>query len=120
MSYFPPTGSVVTYQSTPSSNLGGSSIYGQLPGGIAVLGSVATLQGTNPWIITGSVQGFPTNQNISGSVVAFQGGTRISSIIGAYAEDAGHTQSDPGVFILGVRNDTMASVTSADLDYGPI
>lgn len=45
----------------------GSSIIGQLPGGTAPLGSVATLQGTNPWVIVGSVYG-------TGSVVAFQGG----------------------------------------------
>lgn len=59
----------------PSSVIVGTSIFGQLPGGTAVLGSVATLQGTNPWVIVGSVYG-------SGSVVAFQGGTNITSISG--------------------------------------
>lgn len=81
MAYFPPTGSIVTYQITPSSNLGGASIFGQLPAGTAPLGSVATLQGTNPWIVTGSVQGFPTTQNISGSVVSYPLGTIITSLV---------------------------------------
>lgn len=62
----------------PSSVLVGASIFGQLPGGTATLGSIATLQGTNPWIITGSVQGSFTpsgNQSVSGTVGA--------SVIGA-------------------------------------
>jgi len=54
-----------------------------LLGSTAVIGSVMTLQGTNPWIITGSIQGsfsagnssvqvlnFPTNQSVSGTVGA--------------------------------------------------
>ena len=53
----------------PSSVIVGASIFGQLPAGTAPLGSVATLQGTNPW-------------NIAGSVAAFQAGTQITSISG--------------------------------------
>lgn len=92
------TGSTVALQSgtrissvinsTPSSLLTGSSIFGQLPGGTATLGSVAAI-----------VSNFPTTQNVSGSVMAFQGtspwitifnnssilatqqGTRISSVV---------------------------------------
>lgn len=41
------------------------------------------------------------------------------SIVGTYAEDAGHTTGDKGVFSLGVRNDAMSSITSATLDYSP-
>lgn len=41
------------------------------------------------------------------------------SIIGTYAEDLGHTTGDKGLFTLGVRNDTVASFVSADLDYTP-
>lgn len=130
--------------------------------GANVIGSVAALQGTNPWIITSSVAGglFPisgsvaatitnTNVNVGGSVIAFQGtspfvvnfqnssiiaiqsgsvvslsvGSTITvlqapSIVGTYAEDSASANLDKGLFILGVRNDTLASVTSADLDYG--
>lgn len=88
---------------SPSGNqsVSGTVNVGNFPATQAVMGSVAVLQGTNPFIITGSVQGsftaaanqsvsgtvgasliglspvsvsnFPTNQNVSGSVVAFQG-----------------------------------------------
>lgn len=49
-------------------------------------------------------------------------GIYLSSIAsGAQAlgklEDAAHATGDSGVFVLGVRNDTMSSVTSADGDY---
>lgn len=76
--------------SIPSSVLVGASIFGQLPAGTAPLGSVAVLQGTNPFIITGSVQGsFSPSGNqsvsgalfISGSVLANQTGTRIASLV---------------------------------------
>lgn len=78
----------------PSSVLVGASLFGQLPGGTAVLGSVAALQGTNPWVVVSSVTGglFPisgsvaatitnTNINVSGSVAAFQAGTRVTSLV---------------------------------------
>ena len=139
------SGSVVAFQggtritsivsTIPSSVLVGASIFGQLPAGTAPLGSVATLQGTNPWVVVGSVYG-------AGSVVAFQGGapwantnvgsvitTQIGSVItvwqspsivGTYAEDAAHATGDKGIFALGVRNDTLSSVTSTDGDYTPI
>lgn len=79
--------------STPSSMLTGASIFGQLPAGTAVLGSVAALQGTNPWIITGSVQSstgnssvqvlnFPANQSVSGTVGAAQIGSWSASVGG--------------------------------------
>ena|SRR3990167_5763196 len=74
MAYFPPTGSVVAYQGLPSSMLTGASLVGQLPSGTAVLGSIATLQGTNPWITTfsnSSILASPTgNQSVSGTVGA--------------------------------------------------
>lgn len=173
----------------PSSVIVGASIFGQLPAGTAVLGSITALQGTNPWLI-GSVYG-----NISGSVVGFQGGTwstsvmtnvitsiatagqvmgsvaalqatnpwivnfqnssiiainagsiitipsgsvvtvwkdssvlavpvgsvitvfQAPSIVGTYAEDAASASGDKGFLVMGARNDTLASVTSADGDY---
>lgn len=95
------SGTVNTVNTTPSSMLVGASIFGQLPAGTALLGSVATLQSTNPWIMTGSVQGFPTNQNVSGSVVAFLSGANSSSIYG-------------------MRNDAIASFFGANLTIRPI
>lgn len=148
----------------------GASIIGQLPGGTAVLGSVAALQGTSPWTVVSSLAGgiFPIsgsvaavitgtpNVNTAGSVVAFQGTnpwnvagsvaafitgsssiiTRFAdssilavpvsstivvfqapSIVGTYAEDAASASGDKGFLVMGARNDTLASVTSADGDY---
>lgn len=88
-----------------------------------VIGSVAALQGTNPWVVN-----FANSSIIAvnaGSVVALSQGSVITvlqspSIVGTYAEDTGHTSGDKGVFGLNVRNDTMSSITSADLDYSPM
>lgn len=117
----------------------GASIIGQLPAGTAVLGSIATLQGTNPWIVVSSLAGgiFPISGSVAATIVgqpitvtpnfssilAVPVGSTIAvlqapSIVGTYAEDAGSTSGDKGLFVLGVRNDTLASVTSTDLDYG--
>lgn len=71
-------GSVLSINSGGSSSVVGvvsvSSIVGSLPAGIAVLGSVATLQGTNPWVV-------------GNSSVQLVGGTAtigaVSSVIGA-------------------------------------
>lgn len=79
----------------PSSVIVGSSIFGQLPAGTAVIGSVAVLQGTNPFVITGSIQG-----NIGGSVVAFISANSSS--------------------IYGMRNDALTSFLGADQTERPI
>ena len=69
--------------SAPSSLLTGASIFGQLPAGTAVLGSVAVLQGTALLNIAGSVAATITNTNVnvSGSVLSQQLGTYISSVV---------------------------------------
>lgn len=77
----PTSGSVIANQggtritslvsTVPSSVIVGTSIFGQLPGGTAVLGSVAALQGTNPWVTV------PT----SGSVISTQSGTWSTSVM---------------------------------------
>lgn len=127
------TGSVLSIQSgtritsivssTPSSVLVGASIFGQLPAGTAPLGSVATLQGTNPWVIVGSVYG-----NVSGSVVAFEGGAWSTSIIGGASVFQAGTwnvsvmSTVPSSLLTGIyaqRNDTVASFLGADLTWRP-
>jgi hypothetical protein len=37
-----------------------------------------------------------------------------------YAEDTQHTDGDTGAFVLGVRNDTLASLVTTDGDYAPL
>jgi len=104
---------------------------------LPIRGSVATLQGTNPWITlnTGSILTIQTtstnasvitvirqgNSSVTGTMsvlgtvpVTFAGGY---SIVGTYNEDSAHTSAQPGVFMLHVRNDTYSSVTTADGDY---
>lgn len=39
------------------------------------------------------------------------------SIVGTYAEDAASATGDKGLLVMGARNDTLSSVTSADGDY---
>ena len=114
----------------PSSVIVGASIFGQLPAGTAVLGSVATLQGTNPWTTVhsaGSITsitipaGSVLNANISGSVAAVrtgQLGTVMASIAGTYAAGAASVVSALGLLRMGVRNDTLAS-TLGDTTYQP-
>lgn len=109
---------------TPNVNTAGSVVAFQ--GGTVITSLVSTIPssvqvgasiiGLTPVNITN------TNVNVSGSVVGFQGGAWSTSIVGApvFAEDAGHTTGDKGIFVLGVRNDTLASITSADADYSPI
>lgn len=101
----------------------GASIVGQLPAGTAPIGSVATLQGTNPWIV--NFQNSSVIAVSSGSVLSVPTGSVITvlqapSVVGTYAEDLGHTNADKGLFTLAVRNDTMNSFVSADLDYSPV
>lgn len=161
MAYFPPTGSVVAFQSDPTKLVGTVSIVGNMNssitayqggawstsitggyvnviGSVLTVGSITALQGTNPWIVNmpspsvlviqpgGSVM----NVNVSGSVaavinnssvLALQGTLPwvIQSIVGTYSEDAAHATTDKGIFTLMVRNDTLSSITSSDVDYSP-
>lgn len=57
--------------------------------------------------------------SIMSNVNVIQAGTTITSVVGGYPEDSAHVTGDTGLFTLGVRNDTMSSVTSADGDYSP-
>lgn len=82
---------------TPPANqsVSGAVSVSNFPATQPVSGSVMTLQGTNPWIITGSVQGtfsagnssvqvlnFPANQSVSGTVGAAQIGSWSASVGG--------------------------------------
>lgn len=169
-------GSILAVSATV--NTGNSSV--QLLNGIAVIGSVATLQGTNPWQVnvvnpnssvmltastnhsviavlsnssvavlqgttpwtvgTTSVQLISTsasiiaNQTFGYSSVMLMASTNssvavlasqntnpwvIGSIVGTFGEDSAHTTADKGIFVMGVRNDAISSMTSAESDYSP-
>ena len=107
---------------TAAITTGNSSVM--LLNGANVIGSVATLQGTNPWNIAGSVLTIPSSttpgsiltipsSTTPGSVVAHQGGIRISSIV----------NSIPSSLLTGAyghRNDNVASFLGSNLSWNPI
>lgn len=103
----------------------GASVIGTVPATMAgawttsVVGTVTI----NPASVSGTV-----GASVIGTVPVIQSGTVISSIsgtvtvasiVGTYAEDAAHTSTNPGLMTLGVRNDAVASIAGADLDYLP-
>lgn len=115
-----------------------SSVIGINAGSVVAIsqGSVITVFQSSSLIgvVTGSVVAIPTgNQSVSGttgaSVIGWVpiqasntsiiGVIQANSIAGTYAEDSAHATGSNGLLQLGVRNDTMASITSADNDYSP-
>ena len=103
-------GSVATLQGTSPWTVRGSVM---LLNGDTVIGSVATLQGTNPWRILGSVSGTVDIGVSSGSVLSQQLGTRISSVV----------NSIPSSLLTGTyghRNDAVASFLGGNLTWNPI
>lgn len=104
---------IVVAQGSVGAVIVGGSVISQ------VIGSVVSLNTGS--IITTNVGSVITVWQNS-SVLAVPVGSTIAvlqnaSIAGTYAEDVAHTPADRGLFILGVRNDTLASITSADNDY---
>lgn len=83
----PIAGSVAAFQAgtqitslvstVPSSVIVGISVFGQLPAGTAPLGSVATLQGTNPWVVNFQNSSIITI-NASSSILAVPVGSTIT------------------------------------------
>lgn len=121
-------GSILT-SSTPNQSISGTVGANLISSSASIItvnqGSIATV------IIGGSIAASftpPANQSVSGtvnigvipgSVVTFQGTSPwvIQSIIGTYSEDVGSSNNDKGLLTLGIRNDTVASLVNADLDY---
>lgn len=62
-----------------------------------------------------SVVGWVPVQLANSSIITVFG--QSPSIVGTYAEDAAYASGDKGLFGLYSRNDTLSSLTSADLDY---
>lgn len=167
-------GSVAVVGSSANQSVSGTINVGNFPTTQNVSGSVAAFQGTNPWIITGSVQGSFTpsgnqsvsgtvgasvigtvpvtmagawtasvvgtvfiggsvatvtvNQSVSGTVGASiigavpvtQSGGWVTSVSGFYAAASAVVASSPGVYNLGARNDTLASVLGGNGTYAPL
>lgn len=134
----------ITIGSASVSGTTGASIIGQLPAGTAVLGSVATLQGTNPWQTVGSVM-LHAGTNMFGSVVSYPGavwpissvyGNISGSVISYPGTGAGSVQavqsgtnitsivgSIPSSTLVGNyahRNDAVASFLGGNLSWNPM
>lgn len=99
------TGSVLAVGNTSVSGTVGASIIGWVP-----------IQPSNTSIITRWADSSVLAVPVGSTVTVWQ----IPSVVGTYAEDAAHTTGEKGVFTLAVRNDTLASVTSADRDYSQV
>ena len=112
-------GSITTLQGTSPWNIAGSvlAVQGTWSGSVLATisgtpnvntaGSVVAFQGTNPWVM-GSVLA-----NVGGSVLSFQAGTQITSIV----------NSIPSSLLTGNyghRNDAIASFLGGNLTWNPI
>lgn len=80
-------------------------------------GSIATVVNPAGSVTTVVFQNSSIFTNQTGSVITVW---QNPSIAGTYAEDSGHTTADKGIFVLGVRNDAVASFVSANLEYTPM
>lgn len=116
-------GSVVGFQ--------GGTWIASVFGNMSVIGTVPVTQATSEWTVKSSLAGgifpvsgsvaavvtnFPTNQNVSGSVIA-----QIASsvlVVGPIATTQSGTWK-PSVINYATRNDTVASFLGADLTYSP-
>lgn len=109
------SGSVAAFQAGTiiTSITGIPSISGTV---IATQGAQAAISSRWPILITNGAQ----SADVSSSSMLSVKVDAMTSIVGTYVEDAAHTTGDRGLLVFGVRNDTMASITSADGDYSPI
>lgn len=76
---------------------------------VSISGNVNVTQGTSPWVI-----------GDGGGSITVDGSVDIGVMPGQYAEDSAHVSGNMGNFMLAVRNDTNAVLTSNDGDYSPI
>lgn len=84
--------------------------------------SIGARVSTGNTSVIGLTIGSVITVNQSSSILAVPVGSVITvwqspSIVGTYAEDAASASGDKGFLVMGARNDTLASVTSADGDY---
>lgn len=104
------TGSVVAIPTGNQSVSGAINVSGSILLGSSNASVIALLQTSSVIAIN------------AGSVITISSGSVITvlqapSIVGTYAEDAASASGDKGFLVMGARNDTLASVTSADGDY---
>lgn len=111
-------GSILTSSTANQSVSGtvGASVIGWVPIQASNTSVITVGQGSIATVRIGQIGTQITS--ISGSFSASVQGT--VPVTGPFAEDAAHTTGDYGFPVWHVRNDTLASITSADGDYSPI
>jgi hypothetical protein len=103
---------------------------------LAALETITVLQGTSPWVVSATdldirnldytldnvaIKGATGNQLVVNADGSLNVNADISIVNGSdKAEDSAHASGDIGTYILAVRQDTLASSTSADGDYGSL
>lgn len=103
---------------------------------LAALETITVLQGTSPWVVSATnldirdLDYTRDNLVVAGStgnlmVVNADGSINVNADISVVngsdkAEDSAHASGDIGTYILGVRQDVLASSTSADGDYASL
>ena len=115
-------GNTVTINPTSVSGTVGASVIGTVPvvqSGTRITSISGIPQASVHGVVSASIGG---TVSVLGTVPVTQSGAWSASMVGApiFAEDAGHTTADKGIFVLGVRNDAVASFVSANLDYSAI
>lgn len=120
-------GTVLTTNPNSSVMLTASTNHSVLTAQMYGYSSVMLMASTSSSVLTATSYGFSSvmlmaSTNSSVAVLASQNTNPwvIGSIVGTYQEDQAATTSDKGLFVLHVRNDTMSSVTNADLDYSAL
>lgn len=115
--------SVMTVNADGSTNnrIQGSIAVAIISGSIAVTSSGTANQSVSG-TVGASIIGLTPVVFTNSSVLSIPQGSLITvwqtpSIAGTYQEDTAHTTGDRGLLNLGVRNDTLTSVTSTDNDY---
>lgn len=121
--------SVISFQGTVPWTIG--SIYGNVSGsvvafvsglqGASVSGAVTANQGTNAglgssWPVKIS-NGTQTANVTAASMLSVTVDNVTSSIIGTYSTNVLGNSSSVGLYVLGVRNDTIASIVGSDRDF---
>lgn len=91
-------------QAVAITNTSGNTMIGQ-----------SNMAGSLPVVLPSDQSAIPAQQSGNWTF-----GITGGSVTGTYADDATHTNGDKGLFILAVRNDTLASITSATGDYSQI
>ena len=102
---------------------------------LAALETITVLQGTSPWVVSATDLDIRDLTHVSDSVkigdgtdflaINADGSINVNADISVTngsdkAEDSAHASGDIGTYILGVRQDTLATSTSADGDYGSL